>query len=165
MIIIVRGVSGCGKTTIGQILARDLGYFFIDADNYHPVKNRCKLLRGIALDDADREPWLMAVKEIVKKHQKQDRSAVLACSALKQVYRKLLGCDQAEVKSILLNGPFNIIKQRLHERDHEFMNSGLLQSQFDTLEFCPQERQFDIRIPPETIVKKIIFDLKLQSLT
>jgi gluconokinase len=134
MVVIVMGVAGSGKTTIGQLLARALGWKFRDADGLHPAQNRDKMGRGIALTETDRRPWLEAVRRIVEKYLARGESAVIACSALKQSYRDLLIVDSAAVRIVYLRGPKELIERRLAQRHGHFFNPGLLTSQFETLE-------------------------------
>jgi gluconokinase len=134
MIVIVMGVAGSGKTTIGQLLARAMGWKFRDADGLHPSENRDKMSRGIALTDLDRRPWLEAVRRLIEGYLASGESAVIACSALKQSYRDLLIVDSAAVRIVYLRGPRDLIERRLVERHGHFFNPGLLTSQFETLE-------------------------------
>lgn len=130
MIAVVMGVSGAGKTTIGAALARELGWRFIDADDHHPPQNIAKMAAGIALTDADRAPWLDALNSILKA---QDR-AVLACSALKERYRRRLSEGIERVQFVYLKGDFGLLEQRLAQRRHRYMPASLLRSQLEALE-------------------------------
>ncbi len=134
MIIVIWGVSGCGKSTIAQLLAASLDCEFFDADDYHPEENREKMRAGIPLTDEDRWPWLEKLADILITQQQQEKSAILACSALRQIYRDKLSSGQENVAFVHLSGSFELISKRLSRREHEFMNSSLLHSQFDTLE-------------------------------
>lgn len=134
MIIVVIGPMGCGKTTIGKYLAKELAWPFYDADDYHPEANKKKMEHGIPLDDHDRYPWLTILHDLIQEHISERRNMILACSALKETYRDSLGIDQKEVFSVFLKGSFSLLKKRLSSRSHEFMAKDLLQSQLDTLE-------------------------------
>jgi gluconokinase len=130
VIVVVMGVSGAGKTTIGEALARDLGWRFLDADEYHPPQNVAKMAAGQALDDADREPWLDRLNSILR----TEGNAVLACSALKEKYRRRL-CDGIQrLEWVYLRGDFELIDSRLARRRHRYMPASLLRSQFEALE-------------------------------
>jgi carbohydrate kinase (thermoresistant glucokinase family) len=124
------GVSGSGKTTIGEALARRLGCRFIDADDYHPAANVAKMAAGQALEDEDRWPWLDRLNAILRRED----NAILACSALKERYRQRLSQDVPALAWIYLKGEFDLIRSRLGERRHRYMPASLLESQFATLE-------------------------------
>ena len=130
MIAVVMGVSGAGKTTIGLALARELGWRFIDADDYHPAANVTKMAAGQALDDADRWPWLDRLNSVLK----EQKQAVLACSALKEHYRSRLAEGIERVEWVYLKGDLDLIRSRLAQRRHRYMPSSLLESQFAALE-------------------------------
>jgi carbohydrate kinase (thermoresistant glucokinase family) len=134
VIVIVMGVSGVGKTTIGEALARELGWRFLDADDYHPPQNVAKMAAGEALDDADRKPWLDQLNLELWKFDARDESAVLACSALKEKYRRRLTDGIKRVQLVFLKGEFELIHSRLAQRRHRFMPESLLRSQFEALE-------------------------------
>jgi len=155
MIIILMGVSGSGKTTIGARLAQALGCPFYDADQFHPPANVAKMQQGLPLTDEDRWPWLQALRVHIETCIHQGVSAVLACSALKQTYREHLVIDEAEVKLVYLKGDYDLIQERLAQRRGHFMPPGLLASQFATLEEPKQGIVVDIVHPPETIVALI----------
>ena len=130
MIVIVMGVSGCGKSTIGQLLASRLGYPFLDADAFHPPENVAKMAAGTPLNDADRMPWL----ERLNQEMKNRKDAVLACSALKESYRRILSSGLPDCRFVHLRGSIELIRARLAERQHRYMPASLLESQFATLE-------------------------------
>jgi gluconokinase len=155
MIIILMGVSGSGKTTIGERLAQVLGWPFYDGDQFHPPTNVAKMRQGMPLTDEDRWPWLQALRTHIETWVQQGMSAVLACSALKQAYREYLIIDEAEVKLVYLKGDYDLIRDRLAQRQGHFMPPGLLASQFATLEEPKQGVVVDIVHPPETIVALI----------
>jgi gluconokinase len=155
MIIILMGVSGSGKTTIGKRLARALGWPFYDGDQFHPPANVVKMQQGMPLTDEDRWPWLHAMQAHIETWVQQGMSAVLACSALKQAYREHLVMDEAEVKLVYLKGDYDLIHERLAQRRGHFMPPGLLASQFAALEEPERSVVVDIVHPPETIVALI----------
>jgi gluconokinase len=163
MVIVLIGVAGSGKTTVGRIVAARLGYEFHDADDLHPAQNRDKMRRGIALGDDDRWPWLHAVRALIQQFLAQKRSAVIACSALKQVYRDLLLVDPAAIKLVYLKGSPALIAQRLARRAGHFFDRRLLQSQFNTLEEPANAIVVDIEEPPEKIADAIIAGLGPQT--
>lgn len=133
MIIVLFGVSGAGKTTIGRLLADDLCWRFYDADDLHPAANVEKMRSGTPLDDKDRQGWLLRLRDLIKRTLQQDQNAVLACSALKRSYREYLQIDD-RVKFVLLQTDFATIEDRLRGREGHFMNTNLLTSQFEILE-------------------------------
>ena len=159
MVIVVLGPMGCGKTTIGTLLAEKVGWNFADADDYHPEANKIKMGSGIPLDDSDREPWLEILKNLIDDHHHKDQGLVLACSALKEKYRDLLGIDNKDVYSVFLKGSLPLLEQRLKARSHEYMSNTLLQSQLETLEEPQSGCVVDIDDSPEGICQKIITEL------
>ena len=136
MIVVLMGVSGSGKTTIGMALARRTGAVFADADDYHLLASKQKMAAGQALDDDDRQPWLETLNQLMQGWFRQQKSGVLACSALKAKYRDTLGAGMPHgaVHFVLLDGSRELIAQRLAARQHEYMNPNLLESQMKTLE-------------------------------
>lgn len=156
MVLILMGPTGCGKTTVGRLLARRLGWPFLDGDDFHPAANVAKMHNGTPLNDSDRHPWLMALQKEIERRNKAGQSAILACSALKQTYRKLLGVDQQTVKTIYLRGSFELLQERLTDRRDHFMPPELLRSQLETLELPKGGLVVDIDDPPEAIVTRIV---------
>jgi len=155
MIIILMGVSGSGKTTIGARLAQALGWPFYDGDQFHPPANIAKMQQGIPLTDADRWPWLHALRAHIETCVHQGVSAVLACSALRQAYREHLSIDEAEVRLVYLKGNYDLIRKRLAQRRGHFMPPGLLASQFAALEEPEQVVVIDIVHFSDTVVELI----------
>jgi gluconokinase len=155
--IVVMGVSGCGKSFIGDRLAQALGGIFADADDFHPPANLEKMANGIPLTDADRWPWLEVLREQIVLHRSGTDCYVLACSALKQIYRdRLRGDDSQEILSfVYLKGSKELIRQRMEQRDH-FMPPALLDSQFNTLEEPQGAIVVDIELSPDDIVGMIL---------
>jgi gluconokinase len=155
MIVIVMGVTGAGKTTIGRALGAALGWEFHDGDDLHGAASKRKMHQGIALDDSDRAPWLSAIRQLIEAMLSEGRDGVVACSALKQAYRDEIVVDPSLVKVVYLKGSKEIIAERLRERTGHFMNSDLLQSQFDTLEEPRDAIVVDVAAAPEAIVNEI----------
>jgi len=133
MVILLMGVTGVGKSTVGHALAQQLRWQFADADDFHPSANVAKMRAGIPLDDADRAPWLSTLHDKIVGWLASNESVVLACSALKESYRRQLVVG-SEVKLVFLNAKPDVIAERLRLRHGHYMNPALLQSQFDTLE-------------------------------
>jgi gluconokinase len=136
MIVVLMGVTGSGKTTIGTLLAERLGAQFADADDFHPLANKQKMAAGHALNDEDRAPWLATLNHLLHRWHTEAKPGVLACSALKSSYRDTLrsGLPAGAITFILLDGSKELLTQRLSARTHEFMNPKLLGSQLATLE-------------------------------
>ena len=159
MVIVVMGVAGSGKTTIGQKLAGALGCPFYDADDFHGADAKSKMNRGIALTDEDRQPWLGNLADEIKKWESKGGFSVLACSALKKSYRDLLS-KAGLIRWVYLKGDKEVIRQRLAKRKDHFMNSGLLDSQFDTLEEPTESFVADISQEPGQIVEALVRQLR-----
>jgi gluconokinase len=163
VIVIVFGVSGAGKTTIGKLLAQELGWRFYEADDFHSQANIDKLRRGIPLTDDDRWPWLEKLRQLIKRSLEAGENAVLACSALKRAYRERLHVSD-EVKFVFLHGDYAIIEKQLRQRRGHFMNPELLRSQFADLEEPkPDEDVITVELgrTPEEIVEEIKTKLHL----
>lgn len=155
MVLLLMGVSGSGKTTIGQRLAADLGWAFYDGDDFHPPNNLAKMQAGFPLDDADRRPWLLALRARIEASLAQGAPTVVVCSALRQSYRTLLLQGLSGVHLVYLKGDFPLIAARMQARKGHFMRVGMLQSQFDTLEEPTDAYVADISLTPEQLVAAI----------
>ena len=165
MIIIIFGVSGAGKTTVGELLARELGWHFFEADDFHSPANIKKMRRGVPLTDDDRWPWLETLRELIKQRVASHENAVLVCSALKRAYRKHLRVS-VEVKLVFLRGDYALVAEQLRHRRGHFMDPGLLRSQFADLEEPqPEEEAVTIELgrTPHELVKEIKTKLNLTS--
>ena len=156
LVVVVMGVSGAGKTTIGKLLAERLGVPFIEGDDHHPPANVAKMARGVPLEDEDRWPWLDRLNELLKEHPR----AVLACSALKEIYRKrlLAGVDDARI--VHLQGDKALIAARLADRKHRYMPASLLDSQFEILEAPLKAISCDVSREPESCVERIVRQIR-----
>lgn len=153
------GVVGSGKTTVGTLLAQELGWQFADADDFHPAENIRKISQGIPLTDADRAPWLAAMRSAIQQWQKEGKSVVLACSALKHAYREELRAG--DVHFVYLKGDARLIADRLHVRRGHFATDSILESQFADLEEPNDALAVSIAQTPEAIAAEIIRKLKL----
>ncbi len=154
MVIVLMGVTGSGKTTIGKQLAAKLAWRYVDADDFHPPANIEKMTAGKSLNDADRLPWLETLRNLVRESLELNENTVLACSALKRSYRDYLLLDD-RVKLVYLKGNRDLIQSRLKQRQDHYMDPGLLDSQFDILEEPDDETQIDIASGPDEIVRTI----------
>jgi gluconokinase len=154
MIVIVMGVVGAGKTTIGKLLASDMGWQFADADDFHPASNVEKIRRGIPLTDEDRDPWLNQLRASILKWLAEGQSTVLACSALKRSYRAKLQVGP-QVRFVYLHGSRELIAGRLRARHGHFAGEAILASQLTDLEVPETAIKVDISDTPEHIVDRI----------
>jgi len=154
-VFIIAGVSGVGKTTIGTLLAKELRIPFKDADDFHPKSNVDKMKSGQPLNDDDRRPWLERLAKEINLWN-LDKGAVLACSALKQSYRKLLTGLENEIQWVFLEGDRDLILERMKKRDGHFMPPALLDSQFGTYEQGGEGMTIVVNKSPEAIVNSII---------
>ncbi|HEY1189915.1 MAG TPA: gluconokinase [Gemmata sp.] len=156
MVIVLMGVSGSGKTTVGEKLAAELGWRFVEGDDYHPPANVEKMAGGTPLTDADRGPWLTALRRRIGTACAGDENLVVACSALKDEYREYLERDDpACVRYVYLHGSEELIRERLEARNGHFMDPGLLHSQFAALEPPEGEVVTDAAPPPTVIAADI----------
>jgi gluconokinase len=152
------GVVGVGKTTIGKLLAEKLGWQFADADEFHPKQNIDKIALGIPLTDSDRAPWLAALHQAIEQWNSDGRNVALACSALKQSYRKEL--DTAPVQFVYLKDDYDLISRRLHSRHGHFATQSILKSQLADLEEPPDAITVTVDKSPDEVVSEIIRQLK-----
>lgn len=156
--VVVMGVSGSGKTTVAELLAKQLGWRFVEGDRLHPPANVEKMKQGVALTDADRAPWLDRIGEELRSWATAGQSGVLTCSALKRAYRDILVHGRSDVRIVYLNGTQELIASRLAERKGHFMPSGLLASQFATLE-PPDAEENPVTVSIDGSVDTIIDDI------
>ncbi len=154
MIVVLMGVAGVGKTTVGTLLANQLSWKFADADAYHSPGNIRKMASGIPLTEADREPWLRALRQNIQSWVTNQEDVVLACSALKERYREYLCVDPA-VRFVYLSGSFTLIQGRIRQRTGHYMHDGLLESQFETLEEPVGVPKVDVSATPPELVDQI----------
>jgi gluconokinase len=150
VIVIVMGVSGCGKSTVGALLAQRLGVEFLDADEFHPPQNVAKMASGVPLTDDDRRSWLERLNAELRKR----KDVVLACSALKESYRRILA-EGLDCRFVHLRGPIELIRSRMTRRQHRYMPASLLESQFAALEPPAHAVEVDIAAAPEDCVEAI----------
>jgi carbohydrate kinase (thermoresistant glucokinase family) len=163
MVLILIGPMGCGKTTIGKMLAEKLGWPFYDGDDFHPKENVEKMRAGSALTDGDRRVWLEKLRGFVNHWLKEKQNTILACSALKQAYRDLLGVNQMTVRTVYLRGSYPLLRKRIEKRQHPYMDKNLLRSQLDILEEPKDGLSVDISETPETIVRTILENLRFNQ--
>jgi carbohydrate kinase (thermoresistant glucokinase family) len=161
MVIVLMGVAGSGKTTLGQMLAAQLGWEFADADEFHPPANIAKMSAGHALDDRDRAPWLAAIRAWIDRHLADGTSGIVTCSALKERYRKLLGVARPDVRLVYLHGSRALLAERLAHRSGHFMKAGMLEGQLAALEEPVDALAVDVSPAPEAIVAAIRSALSL----
>jgi len=149
------GVTGCGKTEVGAMLAEACGWDFHDADDFHPAENVAKMKIGAPLNDEDRRPWLAHLNTLLLDSERRGKSMVLACSALKQVYRDRLARGCAAARFVFLDGDIELIRARLIARQGHYMNPKLLDSQFATLERPEDALWLDVAESPAELVRSI----------
>jgi len=153
---IVMGVSGCGKSSVGKALAESLGWDFYDADDFHPPENVAKMANGIPLDDSDRAPWLVSLHDMISSNLKADKPGVLACSALKERYRRQLLEGNDGVQIVYLKGTYDLIWSRMSARKDHYMKPHMLRSQFEALEEPANAMTTDISSSIGDIVRAIM---------
>lgn len=159
MVIIVMGVAGSGKTTVGRLLAAEMGWSFKEGDDVHPPANIQKLKQGRPLSDVDRVPWLRSLRAIIDDLLRRGGDGVMACSALKQEYRQFLKQGRDDVRFVYLKGSYDLIYSRLVKRRGHFMDQGLLRNQFEVLEEPLEDIVVDVSPKPEAIVETIKSEL------
>jgi gluconokinase len=164
MVIILMGVSGAGKTTVGRCLAYNLGWQFIEGDDFHPIENIEKMKQRIALNDKDRKEWLKRLRHRILKLVLDNTSAIIACSSLKKAYRHYLFVDEKAVIFVYLKGNYNLIRHRIEIRQGHFMKATLLPSQVSALEEPVDVLTVNITKSPAVIANIIAQKLELKSL-
>ncbi len=161
MIVLLMGPAGSGKTAVGQLLAAELGWEFLDADDFHSPENRLKMSHGDPLNDEDRLPWLSSIHESLLKRFELRENIVLACSALKQSYREVLGSG-LHLKTVYLRGSRHLLLERLRERKGHFFKEELLESQLADLEEPAGALNLDVRESPAQLAREIRESLNLK---
>lgn len=164
--VVLMGVSGCGKSTVGEGLAQRLGWRFVEGDGLHPPENVAKMAAGQALDDADRAGWLATLADLLAQAQAAGQGLVISCSALKRSYRERLRSGDPQVLFVHLSGSRELIAQRIAARTHRYMPASLLESQFATLQPpTPDEPalSLDVRLPPSALIEAVAQHLQAQT--
>jgi gluconokinase len=156
LFVIVMGVAGSGKTTVGQALASRLGWEFYEGDHFHPPANIAKMKTGVPLDDQDRAPWLAALHDLIASCLEQRSSGVLACSALKEAYRRTLRTGNPGVAFVYLKGSYDLFYSRLADRTEHYMKADMLKSQFRDLEEPTDALTIDARLSVAEIVDEVV---------
>jgi len=157
------GVSGSGKSTVGRLLARRLGWSYYEGDEYHGAANIEKMAKGIALTDEDRLPWLASIKALIDGCRGSASDAVVACSALRRDYRRYLAADLEDVRFVYLKGPVQVIRQRMKTREDHYMKAVMLESQFASLEEPDDAIVADIAQSPEDIVARLAVEVRVAA--
>jgi len=162
--IILMGVSGCGKTSVGYNLSKKLAWPFFDGDHFHPEENVAKMSAGQPLTDQDRLPWLKTLHDLLKDHLQRGTSLILACSALKEEYRQILSSGISNVVFVHLQGDFGLIHARMRARSEHYMKPEMLRSQFASLE--PPKNGITVKVDQslEGITAQILKELNERSL-
>jgi gluconokinase len=163
MMVVLMGVSGVGKTTVGRILAARTGWRLYDADEFHSAASIEKMRNGIALEDADRWPWLDRMNALLLEKQAEGENVLLACSALKQKYRERLEKGCRDLRWVYLKGDFDLIRRRLEARTNHYMKAGLLESQFAALEEPREAIVAHVGAEPDMIADSILRELPASS--
>lgn len=155
--MLLMGPVGCGKTTVGKLLATELSWEFAEGDDFHSLANIEKMSRGVGLTDEDRVPWLQSIRDAMLQWQAQGRNVILACSALKGSYREFLGlpANAKEIKLVYLKGTRDLLRERLRSRKGHYANEQLLASQLANLEEPTEAVTIDAAPPPKEIVSEI----------
>lgn len=161
--IVLMGVAGSGKTSVGLRLSEILGWKFYDGDDFHSQENITKMSKGIPLDDGDRQGWLARLNILIAQQSKAGNSILLACSALKKGYRNQLRKNNQEVIFVYLKGSYDVIHARMKDRSNHYMESGMLQSQFDDLEEPEKAVVVNIDQEVDSIVDQILQNLDLDK--
>lgn len=165
MAVVLMGVTGSGKTTVGNVLAERLAWSFLDGDDFHPPENVAKMAAGTPLTDEDRQPWLRRLAVEIGARIDRGDSCLLGCSALKQTYRQALQADRLgpQVRFVHLSGSEELIAARLASRVHRYMPASLLRSQFEALEPPGEATIIQIDTTPENIAERIVRALNLKE--
>lgn len=165
MILIAMGVSGAGKSRIGEMLAERLHCSFTDGDAFHSAANKEKMHHGIPLTDDDRWPWLRTIRAAIEEKQRAGETAVFTCSSLKRAYRDILRNGDSDVWFVYLKGSMETLRERLKTRTGHFFDPSLLQSQLDTLEEPGEDEAVEVSIDlaPEQIVESVLAQLKARG--
>jgi carbohydrate kinase (thermoresistant glucokinase family) len=163
MLVVLCGVCGSGKTTVGDLLSKRLHWRFFDGDDFHPPESKRKMSAGFPLTDEDRWPWLNTLAEVTRPARLGQDNAILACSALKQIYRQKLVGEAGLVRFFLLHGDSSLLSARMGERKGHFMNPALLNDQIETLQREDHLIELNVQLSPEEIVERIISILKMED--
>lgn len=156
MVLVIMGVCGSGKSTVGILLAEKLKCTFFDADDFHPQANVDKMSRGEPLNDDDRKPWLERLNEVMRENRVKEEHTIVGCSALKGFYREILSDGIDDMRFVYLRGDFELIYERMSSREGHFMGENMVQSQFDALEEPGDDAiVVDIKHSPEELVAQI----------
>jgi gluconokinase len=163
MIVVVMGVSGSGKSTVGRLLAKRLGWTFCEGDELHSAGNIEKMAMGISLTDEDRQPWLARIKKTIDTCSRTGCDAVVACSALRSRYRSFLTAGTTDIRFVYLKGGASLIRERMSSRESHYMKAGMLDSQLASLEEPDDAIVADIRRSPHDIVSHIARELGIET--
>lgn len=164
MIVVVMGVSGSGKSTVGRLLAKRLGWKYYEGDEYHSAGNVAKMSKGISLTDEDRQPWLERLRRAMDACARNGSNAVFACSALRDRYRTFLAAGKVNIRFVYLKGDASIIRERMNSRSSHYMRAEMLDSQIASLEEPDNAIVADIRYSPQDIASHITRELGIEAL-